>query len=322
MKAFFLSVFVAGSLAVSANGPQLIVQAIDNGGAVEGQTFRIYAELPSPAHSLHAVFGDSDNPLSIQTTGNFYQDPFGNFATTDINANLVALQPSLAYDSWVTMGATDATANNLWNVGIDFDGFEDGASISTTNGAWFLVPTDQRTQPEQGSLVLVMQLTTTGIASGVVNLQGWDAEGMPWQAHGLTFETSNAYTFGCTNPNSENYSATATYDDGSCIEPTDNEIVSVDEVAAVEQAMLVFPNPVFEGQINLQFSATVDLNESNLIVEVFDGAGKRVMAQELTSASISAGNRVIINHDLAAGTYTLNARTASFSSTTQLIVTR
>lgn len=322
MKSFITSALLVGALSAAANGPQLVVQAVDNGGAVDGQTFRVFVELPSAAHSVHAIYGDSQQPMSIQTTGSFFQHPFGNFSTTDINPNVVNIEPTLAFDSWVTVGATDATANNLWNVGIDFDGFENGSSISASNGAWFLVPTDQRTLPEQGNLVLIMQLTTTGIASGTLNLQGWDQEGMPWQAHGLSFETSNAFVFGCMNPNSENYLATATYDDGSCVEPTDNEIVSVNEVTATEQAMVVFPNPVFEGQINLQFSQAVELRESNLIVEIFDGAGKRVVAEELTASSIAPGNRVVLNHDLAAGTYTLNARTATFSSTTQIVVTR
>ena len=322
MKLLITSALIAGALTASANGPQLVVQAVDNGGAVEGQTFRVFVELPSAAHSVHAIYGDSQQPMSIQTTGSFFQHPFGNFSTTDINPNVVNIEPTLAYDSWVTVGATDATANNLWNVGIDFDGFENGSSISASNGAWFLVPTDQRTLPEQGNLVLIMQLTTTGIASGTLNLQGWNEEGMPWQAHGLSFETSNAFVFGCTNPNSENYSANATYDDGSCVEPTDNEIVSVTEVTESEQAMVVFPNPVFEGQINLQFGQAVDLRESNLIVEIFDGSGKRVAAEELTASAIAPGNRVVLNHGLAAGTYTLNARTATFSSTTQIVVTR
>lgn len=322
MKSFFTSLLLAGTLSAVANGPQLVVQAVDNGGLVEGQTFRVFVELPSSAHSVHAIYGDSQQPMTIQTTGNFYQHPFGNFSTTDINPNLLSIDPLLAYDSWVTVGATDATANNLWNVGIDFDAFESGAAISANNGAWFLVPTDQRTAPEQGNLVLIMQLTTTGVASGTMNLQGWDAEGMPWQAHGLTFETSNAYVFGCMNPDSDNYNALATYDDGSCTEPIDNEVVSVNETAAAEQTMVVFPNPVFDGQINLQFSTAVDLRDSNLIVEVFDGSGKRVMAEELTANAIAPGNRIILNHSLAAGTYTLNARTADFSSTTQIVVTR
>jgi hypothetical protein len=322
MKSFITSALLVGALSAAANGPQLVVQTVDNGGAVDGQTFRVFVELPSSAHSVHAIYGDSQQPMSIQTTGSFFQHPFGNFSTTDINPNMVNIEPTLAFDSWVTVGAIDATANNLWNVGIDFDGFENGSSISASNGAWFLVPTDLRTLPEQGNLVLIMQLTTTGIASGTLNLQGWDQEGMPWQAHGLSFETSNAFVFGCMNPNSENFSASATYDDGSCVEPTDNEIVSVNEVTSTEQAMVVFPNPVFEGQINLQFGQAVELRESNLIVEIFDGSGKRVVAEELTASSIAPGNRVVLNHDLAAGTYTLNARTATFSSTTQIVVTR
>ncbi len=324
MKSAITSLLTFAAFSTFASNPQLVVEAVDNGGVVEGQTFRIHIELPSAAHSVHAIFGDSEDALSIQTTGSFFQHDFGNFSTVDINPVIVNAEPSLAFDSWVTLGADNASSNNLWTIGIDFDGFENGSGIQADNGAWFLIPTDARTKPESGSTVLLMQLTTTGIATGTMNVQGWDAEGLPWQARTLTFSTTEAQVFGCTDPTAENYNSQATYDNGSCIEGAGNEVVSVGELgnANGEQSILVFPNPVWEGQFNLQFSSSVELVNENLIVEVFDGAGKRVMAEEITAGAIIGGNRIIIDHNLASGTYTLSVRASKVNLATQIVIAR
>lgn len=323
MKLFATSLLLGAATVLTASNPQLVVEKVDNGGIVPGQTFRVYAELPSPQHSLHAVFGDSQDALSIHSTSGFYQHPMGNFSSADIHPLMVNNIPALAYDTWVTIGAEDASSNNLWNVGIDFDGFEAGAAFSTENGAWFLIPTDQRTSPVNGNLVLLMQITTEGVASGVLNVQGWDQEGMPWQGRALTFVTTNSFVFGCTNVEAPNYAAEATYDDGTCLPATDQEIVSVGEInGTTEQSMMVFPNPIWDGQFNLQFANKVELRNENLIVEIFDGAGKRVLAEEITSGAIIGGNRIIIRHQLASGTYTLSARATGISLATQIVVTR
>ena len=48
--------------------------AIHTEGELAGlTTYRLYATLPGPADIVTTVFGDLENPTSLQTTTNFYQ---------------------------------------------------------------------------------------------------------------------------------------------------------------------------------------------------------------------------------------------------------
>jgi len=64
------------------------------------------------------VFGDD-----------FYQHFMGGPTSTSINPALIPLFPSLAYDSWVTIGREDMNANTLLDVGIDWSAFEAGGPL-------------------------------------------------------------------------------------------------------------------------------------------------------------------------------------------------
>lgn len=311
------------AFSIQAANVELVVERVDNGGAVPGNTFRVYAELPSTQHSLHAVFADDSDGLTIQSTGEFYNHPYGNYSTLDINAEIVAAQPQLGFDSWITLGAENNTNNNLWTAGVDFSNFEQGGDITVMDGAWFVVPTDVRAFPNSSNLILLAQLTTDGTASGILNFQGKDADGNVWQERGVTFSTDNAHVFGCMDQTAANFNVDVTYDDGTCEAGTDNGNADVAVSSLTDQAnVTVFPNPIWEGQFNLQFSEKLDLKEDKLMVEVFDGNGKHVLAQEFGQGAVIGGNRVIIEHQLAAGNYTVNLSTASFKDAVQVIVQR
>lgn len=317
-------VFLSSAFAADV---QLIVEQIDNQDLVDGNTYRVYAILPSADHTLHAVFADDDNDMAIETTGSFYQHPLGNSTTLDINPNVITIQPSLAFDSWLTIGAVDNVANNLWTAGIEDEQFNAGQALHVDDGAWFLIPTDERCKPDDQGKILLMQLTTTGTASGSLNFQGWDGNGEVWQSRGVTFETTSAQVFGCTDMDAENYNMAATYDDGSCqFDNNDGSTtgsVTGNSISGIKnEGVTVFPNPVLEGQFNIQFAQQLDLREDNLIVEIFDQSGKRVMAEEITNQAVIGGNRVIIDHDLAAGQYTVNIVAGDFSDVAQVIVGR
>ncbi len=194
----FATFIAAGAMMFSmqAADVEVVVEAVDNGGIVPGNTYRVYAIMPSADYSLHAVFADTQDQISIETTGAFYQHPYGNYSTLDINPGIVATVPELAYDSWVTIGAEDNQNNNLWSVGAEFDGFAQGQGFSIVDGAWFLIPTDVRTIADAGNKVLLLQLTTDGEATGVLNFQGWKEDGQTWQERGVTFSTNDAKVLG------------------------------------------------------------------------------------------------------------------------------
>ena len=172
----------------SASNVELVVEAVDNNGTVPGNTYRVYAVLPSAQHSLHAVFAAEDHVLNVATTGSFFQHQFGSYSSLDVNENIVAVEPGLAFDSWVTVGAKNSNDNNLWTIGIDYNNFLAGEELTVTDGAWFVVPTDVQAAAEVGNKVLLMQLTTDGTATGVLNLQGRDGEGCETRSQCIPLE--------------------------------------------------------------------------------------------------------------------------------------
>ena len=190
--------------------------------------------------------------------------------------------------------------------------------MTVTDGAWFVVPTDVQAAAEVGNKVLLMQLTTDGTATGVLNLQGRDGEGGTWRAHDLTFTTKNAQVFGCTDASAANYSSAATYNDGSCEGEATTGLTGI----AADTKWSIFPNPVFESTFSVKFDQSLVLGEENMIIEATDLSGKVVMTQEYTQGDVVGGNRILVKHSLAAGTYTLAAKHVDFSSAQTFVVTR
>jgi hypothetical protein len=195
MKKSTLSLtIVAGSLIASsamADYTGLTSVNVDNGDGT--WTAQIYANFSAATDELDAVFGDAQNALSISTSGSFYQNALGGATSTSINPALIPLFPSLALDSWVTIGLSDQTGNALLNIGIDFSGFEAGGSISTDNGSWFATPDDPQVLAGADLRVLVGQFTMMGMddnVSGVLNLQGKAGDFETFQARDQAFEFS------------------------------------------------------------------------------------------------------------------------------------
>lgn len=302
----------------TASNVELVVEAVDNNGTVPGNTYRVYAVLPSAQHSLHAVFAAEDHVLNLATTGTFFQHQYGSYSSLDINESIVALEPGLAFDSWVTVGAKNSDDNNLWTIGIDYNEFLAGQELTVLDGAWFVVPTDVQAAAAVGNKVLLMQLTTDGTATGVLNLQGRDGEGGTWRSHDLTFSTKDAHVFGCTDATAANYSADATYNDGTCEGEATQGLTGI----SADSKWSIFPNPVFESTFSVKFDSELVLGEQNMVVEASDLSGKVVFTQEYTQGDVVGGNRILVKHSLAAGTYNLSAKHADFSSAQTFVVTR
>ncbi|MFT4593139.1 MAG: hypothetical protein ACI9JK_000845 [Phycisphaerales bacterium] len=195
MKKSTLSLtIVAGSLIASsamADYTGLTSVNVDNGDGT--WTAQVYANFSAATDELDAVFGDAQNALSISTSGSFYQNALGGATSTSINPALIPLFPSLALDSWVTIGLSDQTGNALLSIGIDFSGFEAGGSIYTENGSWFATPDDPQVLAGVDLRVLVGQFTMMGMGdnvSGVLNLQGKAGNFETFQALDQAFDFS------------------------------------------------------------------------------------------------------------------------------------
>ena len=110
----------------------------------------------------------------------------------DINPAFLPIFPSLAYDSFVTIGLTDSTGNALNNIGIDFTGFAAGGTLSTDNGTWFVTPDDAQGNESGGRVLLGRFTIDGGDLEGSINLQGRDAGNNVWNASGISFSTTPA----------------------------------------------------------------------------------------------------------------------------------
>lgn len=302
-KSLLLSLCLLTAITTNAQQAQLIVEKVDNGGIVTGQTYRIWAAMSNPDYSLHLVWGDQQDPLFISSTAPFFQHALGSQASTGMNESIISLQPELAFDSYVTVGYDRALNNNLWELGIDFSAFNQGGSLSTTNGAWFLLPTDTKCQPAPNGLVLIAQLTSEGTITGSLNLQGWSEPQQPWRVRNATFSTTDAKIFGCTRPDVANFNPNATFDNGSC-EGASTEALSVAS-ATGQSGWDVFPNPVRESLIHVQFHGGASFGTNQARIEIFDMGGKRVGSHPLTESAMIGGNRITITQELAQGTYSV-----------------
>jgi len=164
------------------------LDAVDNGGAIAGDTYRLYVDLEAGAR-IDAVFGNAADDLNISVDGgSFVQSPYGGATSMDINEAFFPFFPSLQWDSFVTIGLLSNAGNALNNIGVDWTGFETGGALITDNGSWFVTPDDAQ-GAEVGGRVLIGQFTITdgGSLIGQVSLQGKNADGDTWQANGVSW---------------------------------------------------------------------------------------------------------------------------------------
>jgi len=188
------SLLIAGvasaDVAVSAD----LVYSGSTGGAMDGNpnvaVYRLFADLDS-GWRVDAVYGNSASSLDISSSGSLYQNALGGNTSMDINPALVAVFPSLAYDSWVTIGLQDSTSNVLNNIGIDWSGFASGGGLVTDNGSWFITPDDVQGLEVDGRVLLGQFAVIDGsgdlindFSSMMVNLQGKDDLGNTWNLIG------------------------------------------------------------------------------------------------------------------------------------------
>ncbi len=183
-------------------------------------TYRVYANFSNPGDELTAVFGQSDNPLIIETSGTFYQNPLAGAYSTSITPFILGADPNAAFDSWVTIGAESSNNNALQNIGVNVAPFEAGGTLAINDpsgGAWFVFPGDQPSAfPDSEGRVLIAQLTTDGVVDLTVNLQYRATDGSNPQEFGLNLVFPDII-LGCTDPTACNFNSSADTDDGSCL---------------------------------------------------------------------------------------------------------
>ena len=138
------------------------------------ETYRVYANFTDPTDQLVAIFGYDEFPLQANVTTSFYQDDLGGATPALINPALFDAFPALQYDSWITVGGEDNSAE-ISQVGIDFASFEAGGNLAienTAGGSVFIYPGAEPTAfPDELGRVLIGQFTTDGEVDLLINLQ-------------------------------------------------------------------------------------------------------------------------------------------------------
>ena len=239
---------------------------LEHDGSIEGvpagyTTYRIYANLTNEYDFVSAVYGDSQDPMFLNSTGTILQVSAGGVFATSVNPSLYSFFPALPYDSWFTIGAEDALEGGLLQSSFnsssemiqDFQAGQGFLVAGAIGGSWFntyscagqdLVTCADGVVGFAGDdlKVLLGQITATGDFTGMFNVQVFvNGDQAEYQlATGYTFSTDYDAIFGCTDSNAVNYdpSVGATVDDLSCIFPC---------TLALDEAALTVTSPTCAG---------------------------------------------------------------------------
>lgn len=101
-----------------------VIKAKGIKGMPKAKTYRIFIDLKA-GYELQLLFGDSDNPLAVETTTTFYNHKLGGAMGDQINEYVLEAEPAVAHDSYISLGAT---TNKSFGVPMenDNDGKKDG----------------------------------------------------------------------------------------------------------------------------------------------------------------------------------------------------
>jgi hypothetical protein len=230
-------------------GSSLTVEPFAINGIAGMTTYRMYVNVAQQTDFVSAMFGNDMHPLQLTTsTGFFYNSPYISGPTpAAINPALVAYFPQMAFDSWATIGLSSQpvagqmapylveSATQPWQAKFIHGSPLAGSNVlvnDSMGGVWFVLNGAPNGYPPAGSSrVLVLQMTTAGTLSGVVNAQIFPNGNGNAQTL-ITFPFSGVGTFapavpesdlsgcGCTDPVACNYDAGAAHDNNTCIYPT------------------------------------------------------------------------------------------------------
>ena len=122
------------------------VQAHHEGELAGMETYRVYLEA-SEGDVLTSLSGNDEFALELNTTTSFYQHMLGGATPSDVNGAMLDMVPELAFDSYVTVGLTQAPG--MGEEAADLmpgsweSAFEAGSSISVNDGlgsGWYTLP--------------------------------------------------------------------------------------------------------------------------------------------------------------------------------------
>ena len=194
-------------------------------------TYRIYALCENVDDFVSSVTGDSEFETIIESDGDVFQSPFGGALGSDIATNLFGFFPSLAFDSFVTIGLTESASGNEGTINTISSAtnpwplnFENTGSLTIDDeigGGWFIFNGQINGIAGEDFRVLLGQITTSGTLSGSMYVQFFE-QGSPSNDLRVHIDFSEA----CVGPNDTTncaYPSTGYDCDGNCLADTDND---------------------------------------------------------------------------------------------------
>ena len=225
-----LSLSAQYTLTVEANTPV----------AAAGTTYRFYVNVTDATDRVMGVIGDNETPLEVYTPNGAFNSVYNqSWSASGINSAYFPYFPDMADDTYATIGLDGpANSSGIDGAGIVYLAEDSSQPISpyfTTHGSTTLIANTivgsmyyslgTNGLPDANMRVLILQVTTTGCISGVLNYLIWPLGlGADWFK--ITMPFNGAGTFvgeevqglacGCTISIACNYNPEAIIDDGSC----------------------------------------------------------------------------------------------------------
>ena len=155
------------------------ITTCSNGG-IEGHTtyqLSLILKENTDAKNIYAIYGNThDNPSygSLMFLPPAYQhDTTFNSNIGGINRELLQYEPSLLYDSWLTIGITDGDPQNLISsIGIDFNNWDDQTPLTVNNGAIFLLEPNEVLSSNNEYIIGQLTVLSSLDANVIVGVHG------------------------------------------------------------------------------------------------------------------------------------------------------
>jgi hypothetical protein len=217
-----------------------------------GTTYRVYAHFENADDECTAMFavGSAESDpvaLELEVTTAFYQNPLGSNLGSGINPTFFSMDPTLEYDSWLTIGSESTNDESVSSIGMTdaFSEFQAGNGFelnSPAGGSWYMAApgTNPLAVAGDDGRVLLAQLTVTddesgepGDISGLWNMQ-WRQGGTATMESRELYFTTGTYMpplDGCTDETACNYNPMATDDDGTCLQNDECGVCGGDGIA-------------------------------------------------------------------------------------------
>jgi sugar lactone lactonase YvrE len=252
------------------------------------ETVRLYARI-EPGSRIDAVYGNGSGALSIQSSGAFFQEPFGGPTSQSVNEAFFAFVPELEWDSYVSIGCLYSNGhpfseNQMQDIGIDWSGFEAGGEVSSDNGSWFITPADAQGLEQNGRVFLGQFSIPMGENLEVtLNLQGKDSNGETWQEVGAhcsygysdptIFATGLRSPMGMTIASDGSVWVSQAGSGGAdpSVAANDAGVARIDTTGAVEDVVTGLPSITSEGFSSGSADVELDSN-GNMIIAQMGGA--------------------------------------------------